>query len=155
MPLTKIAESDSVVLLWQIDLPRIRVWRCLTQPDLIRQWLGHVVNGQVHDGSDFAIDHGDGYICRSTVTSWTEPSKLDITWHFPDEPASTVSLDLHESHGSTEVRLTHRDLGNLTTSYRDGWCVHLSYLEAAAHGTPLPPSMFWRLHSTMAYLRSR
>lgn len=57
MPLTKIAESDSVVLLWQIDRPRIRVWRCLTQPDLIRQWLGHLVSGQVRDRSDFAIDH--------------------------------------------------------------------------------------------------
>jgi hypothetical protein len=46
-------------------------------------------------------------------------------------------------------------LADLTPSYRDGWCAHLSYLEAAALGTPLPASMFWQLHGTIAQLNLR
>lgn len=84
-----------------------------------------------------------------------EPSSLGFTWHFPDEPESTVSLELDESDDSTDLRLSHSALGDLAGSYRDGWCVHLSYLEAAALGTPLPPSMFWRLHGTIAHLNMR
>ena len=57
-----------------------------------------------------------------------------------------------ESGGITDLRLSHSGLGDLAGSYRYGWCVHLSYLEAAALGTPLPSSMFWRLHGTMAQL---
>jgi hypothetical protein len=109
----------------------------------------------VRAGADFAVDHGDGYACRSTVVAWDEPSTLDFTWHFPDEPASKVSVELEESSGLTDLRLSHSDLAGLTESYRDGWCVHLSYLEAAALGTPLPPSMFWRLHGTVTQLNLR
>ena len=64
-------------------------------------------------------------------------------------------MGLEESEGVTELRLDHRGLGELADSYRDGWCVHLTYLEAAALGTPLPSSMFWRLHATMAQLSAR
>jgi uncharacterized protein YndB with AHSA1/START domain len=127
----------------------------VTDADLLSQWLGKLVGGAIRADSDFEVDHGDYYCCRSTVTTWAGPSRLAITWQFPDEPASTVALELDESDAITELRLSHRALGDLTASYRDGWCVHLSYLEAAALGTPLPPSMFWRLHGTMAQLNLR
>jgi uncharacterized protein YndB with AHSA1/START domain len=155
VPLIKTDETDSVSLTWRIEVPRIRVWQCLTDRGLIRQWLGGVISGEVRAGSDYAVDHGGGYVCRSTVVAWAEPSRLAFTWHFPDEPASKVELELAESGGFTDLRLTHSDLGDLTESYRNGWCVHLSYLEAAAHDTPLPPSMFWRLHGTVAQLSLR
>lgn len=155
MPLIQIDETDDVSLTWRIEVPRVRVWQCLTDIDLIRQWLGEVVSGEVEAGADFAVDHGDGYVCRSTVLAWAEPSRLDFTWHFPEEPASNVRLELEGSGGLTDFRLSHSDLADLTESYRDGWCVHLSYLEAAALGTPLPLSMFWRLHRTVAKLNMR
>jgi uncharacterized protein YndB with AHSA1/START domain len=155
VPLIQIDETDAVSVTWRIEVPRARVWQCLTDIDLIRQWLGEVISGEVGAGSDFAVDHGDGYVCQSTVLAWAEPSRLDFAWHFPDEPASTVRLELEESGGLTDLRLSHSDLGDLTESYRDGWCVHLSYLEAAALGTPLPLSMFWRLHGTVAQLNMR
>jgi uncharacterized protein YndB with AHSA1/START domain len=155
VPLLQIDDTDDVRLTWRIEVPRARVWQCLTDTDLIHQWLGEIVSGDVEDGSEFAVDHGGGYVCRSTVVGWTEESRLDFTWHFPDEPASRVRLELEESDGLTDVRLRHSDLGDLTGAYRDGWCVHLTYLEAAALGTPLPPSMFWRLHGTVARLSLR
>jgi uncharacterized protein YndB with AHSA1/START domain len=155
VPLIHIDESVDVSLMWRIEVPRARVWQCLTDADLLSQWLGELVSGAVGAGSDFEVDHGDGYCCRSTVVACAEPNRLDFTWHFPDEPASKVAIELDESGGTTGLRLTHSALGDLAESYRDGWCVHLSYLEAAGLGTPLPPSMFWRLHGTMAQLNRR
>jgi len=155
VPLIHIDESVDVSLMWRIEVPRARVWQCLTDADLLSQWLGELVSGAVRAGSDFEVDHGDGYCCRSTVLACAEPNRLDFTWHFPDEPASKVAIELDESGGTTGLRLTHSALGDLAESYRYGWCVHLSYLEAAGLGTPLPPSMFWRLHGTMAQLNRR
>lgn len=85
VPLIQIEETDDVSLTWRIEAPRARVWQCLRDTDIIRQWLGEVISGEVGAGSDFAVDHGDGYVCRSTVVAWAEPSRLDFTWHFPDE----------------------------------------------------------------------
>jgi uncharacterized protein YndB with AHSA1/START domain len=152
VPLIHIDESVDVSLTWCIEVPRARVWQYLTDADLLSQWLGELVSGSVEAGSDFEVDHGDAYCCRSTVLACAEPSRLGFTWHFPDEPASQVAVELDESSGITDLRLTHSALGDLAKSYRDGWCVHLSYLEAACLGTPLPRSMFWRLHGTMAQL---
>jgi uncharacterized protein YndB with AHSA1/START domain len=155
VPLIHIDESVDISLIWRIEVPRTRVWQCLTDADLLSQWLGELVSGAVRGGSDFEVDHGDGHSCRSTVVACAEPTRLDFTWHFPDEPASKVAIELDESGGTTGLRLTHSALGDLAESYRDGWCVHLSYLEAAGLGTPLPLSMFWRLHGTMAQLNRR
>ena len=155
MPLNQVCESADLTLTWRIDVPRARVWQCLTDAVLLGQWLGELVSGAVEAGSDFVVDHGDGYCCRSTVVTCAEPSRLELTWHFPDEPASQVDVELEEADGTTDLRLVHRGLDDLAESYRDGWCVHLSYLEAASLGTPLPRSMFWRLHGTVARINAR
>lgn len=155
VPLLQVDATTDVGLTWRIEVPRPRVWQCMTNADLLSQWLGELVSGVVGPESTFVVDHGDDYCCRSTVMTCVEPSRLDFTWHFPDEPESEVALVLDESDGITDLRLSHGALGDLAESYRDGWCVHLSYLEAAALGTPLPPSMFWRLHGTIAHLNMR
>jgi uncharacterized protein YndB with AHSA1/START domain len=155
MPLVQIHETLDVELEWRIEAPRERVWACVTNADLLTQWLGELVSGSIEAGSTFVINHGDDYSCRSVVVSCAEPSRLDFTWRFPDEPPSSVTLELAEMDHTTVVRLRHSSLGHLAGSYVDGWCVHLSYLEAAALGTPLPASMFWRLHGTMATLNRR
>ena len=155
MPLLRRDCSRDLTLAWRIDAPRARVWQCITDTELISQWLGRVTDGAVDAGSGFVVDHGDGYLCRSIVRARIEARRLAFTWAFPDEPESEVVLELDESADGTELRLTHSELGDLTTSYRDGWCVHLTYLEAAALATPMPASMFWQLHGTIAALNAR
>lgn len=155
MPLLQVDTSTDLNLTWRVEASRARVWECITNADSLSLWLGEVVDSAVGTGSDFVVDHGDDYCCRSTVVTYAEPSRLDFTWHFPEEPKSQVTLRLNESANATELRPTHSALGDLTPSYRDGWCVHLSFLEAAALGTPLPPSMFWQLQGTIAQLNMR
>lgn len=47
VPLLDIDEATDVSLTWRIDVPRTRVWRCLTRADLLSQWLGELVSGAV------------------------------------------------------------------------------------------------------------
>lgn len=152
MPLTHIDEAVDVTLTWHMQASTARLWQCLTDAHLLNQWLGRLVGGAVRTGSDLVVDHGDGYLCSSRVIEYVEGKRLDFTWQFPDEPPSRVALELDESDGMSVLRLRHSELGDLADSYRVGWCVHLAYLEAASLGTPLPPSMFWPIHGTMAQL---
>jgi uncharacterized protein YndB with AHSA1/START domain len=154
MPLLQIDASTDVTLAWRIDASRARVWECLTEAGLVGQWLGEVVEGAIRDGADFVVDQGDNSCCQSTVTRYEERYRLDFTWDFPEEPESTVAFQLGGSGSVTELRLRHTSLADLAASYRDGWCVHLSYLEGAAIGAPLPRAMFWPLHGTIARLNA-
>lgn len=152
MPLHHIDTASDVSITWTIAAPPTRVWQCLTDPALLREWLGTLAEGAVAPDSGFVVDHGDGYLCRSTVRSCAAPRELAFTWHFPDEPPSRVSIRLEETPDCSVLRLAHEDLVDLATSYRIGWCTHLTYLEAAALGTPLPWETFWSLHGTLAAL---
>ena len=154
MPLLQLSPPDQVDLTWRIDAPVDRVWACLTRSDLLPQWLGRLTDGRVAAGAQFVIDHGEGHLCRSTTTGYVEAKSIAFTWAFPREPQSAVSIALEAGSAGTELRLMHDALGPLTSSYRDGWCVHLSYLEAAALGTPLPPTLFWSLHGTIERLNA-
>lgn len=155
MPLLELHASDGVEVAWALAVPRDRAWRCLTDPELIGQWLGRLVDGTVQAGAEFTVDHGDGYCCGSTVATWTAPRELAFTWEFPDEPVSQVAVELEDTSDGCILRLAHAGLGDLVQSYADGWCTHLSYFEGAALGTPLPPAMFWPLHATFAAFISR
>ncbi len=156
MPLTQLGDGSDAILTWHIQTTRDQVWDCLTNAEALGQWLGELVEGAVRLGQDFVVDHGDGYLCSSSVVACIEGEQLGYTWQFPDEPPSRVTFVLEEEpDGSTVVRLSHSGLGDLTESYRLGWCVHFTYLEAASRGAPLPLSLFWPLHATMEKLRSR
>ena len=129
VPLIQVdADSVNVCLTWRIEVPRARVWQCITDADLLSQGWASWVSGVVGADSEFVVDHGDDYCCRSTVLACSGPSRLDFTWHFPDEPASKVGMELKESGGITALQLTHSGLGDLAESYRDGWCVRSGYL---------------------------
>jgi uncharacterized protein YndB with AHSA1/START domain len=140
---------------WTINAPTARVWESLTTPSHLAQWLGKLVSGEISSESSFAVDHGDGYQCDSTVVECEPFRALSYSWKFPDEPHTELSWNLLSSDNRTTLTLTHSGLSELLTSYRDGWPVHLTFLEASTLGTPLPWTMFWHFHSTIAYLNAR
>lgn len=152
MPLTQMDGAVDVALTWRVPVARRQVWACLTDSRLLGQWLGAVVEGRIAPGSSVLVAHGEGYLCSSRVVEHVEAERLAMTWDFADEPVSMVTVDLHEDKDGTVLRLHHGALGPLADSYRLGWCTHLTYLEGAALGTPLPRSMFWSLHGTISRL---
>lgn len=155
MPLVSTETDESKLHVdWVIDAPVIRAWETLTAPSHIREWLGMVVSGSISSGSSFAIDHGDGYLCESTVVKCDVLSSLTYSWKFPDEPRTDVAWSMTPHVDGTRLTLTHSGLTDLVSSYRDGWLAHLTFLEGSALGTPLPWSMFWPIHATIVRLDS-
>lgn len=93
-------------------------------------------------------------MCQSVLDRVEPGSTLAMSWRFPDERETQVAIEVEDSPsgGGCLVRLRHTGLGELAPSYRIGWLVHLTYFEAAVHGTPLPHDQFWNLHATLAAL---
>ena len=136
---------------------RTTVWAGLTDPEAMTAWLGTPIVAEIRPGGSLAIDHGDGYVCQSIVHVVDGDSRLEMSWHFPDEHETNVSFDLADTElekpvCSCRLTLRHSNLAALTDSYRIGWLIHLTYLEAQVLGDPIPSSQFWNLEATMRVL---
>ena len=154
MSLSALALNDGAVTVsWSFQAPIAAVWRGLTDPALLPQWLGTVVEIDIRTGGRLVIDHGQGQLSRSEVTEAEAPHRLTMTWEFPDEPRSRVAVELRESDEGAAAKLTHTG-PDLAASYGPGWTTHLTYLEAAVQGETIPPSQFWKLYATFAALRN-
>lgn len=153
MPLTSLDSLDPTVRIrWRVATTPQRLWAGLTEPRMLGLWLGTLTSGSIAPDASFVVDHGDGYACRSTVRSMRTPFSLGYSWRFPDEQDTDVTWGLEEDGDGTVLTMSHAGLGGLSHSYRDGWLTHLTFLEAAVIGHPLPRDMFWPLHGTFAAL---
>lgn len=146
-------DPKSMSITWKLapDVPT--VWDHLTTADRLPEWLGHPRSGRFCSGDTLVVDHGDGYLCTSVVEA-VHDNRLSMTWEFPDEPPSHLSVVLEpvtdEEDGGEHclLHLRHSGLGDLAGTYLPGWITHLTYFEASLETTPLPPQAFWRLYET-------
>lgn len=153
MPLTTISTDDrALVITWSLSVPAQAVWAGFSDPTLLSQWLGRSTECDVRSGGRLVVNHGDGYLSRSAVIEAEEPNRLAMTWEFPDEPESQITINLRPFDEGTVVELSHRGLGDRIGSYGPGWITHLTFLEAALAGVPIPTSNFWKLNATFASL---
>lgn len=106
-----VEDVQSVI---EIATPRERVWRALTEPQLVAQWMGclrfrpeagHIFYLQP-DRERRAADDVEGAIaCR--IESVDAPRRLSFSWGFPDAPDTFVDIRLRNIAGGTHVRLVH------------------------------------------------
>lgn len=100
-----------------INAERRQVWKYLTEPEYVAQWLGcmryektigHVFYMQ-QDAEKRASDNIEGAThCR--ILALDEPDRFSFSWYLPNTPATEVSILLEPRDDATEVRLVH-----------DGW----------------------------------
>ncbi|WP_162237709.1 SRPBCC domain-containing protein [Agreia sp. Leaf244] len=153
MPLSSTSCSGGVVsLAWAIAAPPETVWSAWFDPTVLPQWLGSPVECDVRAGGRLVVDHGDGTLSRSEILDAAAPHRLVMTWEFPDEAPSKVSVAIVSEGEGTLLTLAHEQLGDLASSYESGWMTHLTFLEAAVEGDPLPTSQFWKLHESFRRL---
>lgn len=151
MPLADLSATPSDLrITWTVDADPRRVWAGLTDPDRLPEWLGRPTACELVPDGSVVVDHGDGYLCTSTVLEVEVGSRLALTWQFPDEPESALDVRLEATADGTQLLLEHTGLGELTTSYAPGWVTHLTFLEASLAGQPLPGGQFWNLYATLA-----
>jgi uncharacterized protein YndB with AHSA1/START domain len=102
---------EDVTSIIEIAAPRERVWRALTEPALVTQWMGclrfaplagHVFYLQPDRARRMAGDVTDAIACRIEILD--EPRRLSFSWGLPD---TFVDIRLRNIPGGTYVRLVH------------------------------------------------
>ncbi len=114
------------------------VWRMLTEPQALAQWLApgtieQRIGGVVH------IDFQDsGITIHSTVLEWDPPRRLQYSWSGGDEPARPLHWELIPAGNSTQLILTIEiPLKEDVAKACAGFHAHLEMLAAALEGVPI------------------
>lgn len=102
----------------------------------------------VRDGV-VTIEHAEDYFCTSRILECEPEQLLDMTWEFPDEPHSHVRIELTPIGGTTQLVLTHDELGDEAANYLPGWHTHLLYLEGLLVGQPRSMEGFWSTYEAL------
>ena len=135
----KSADTVTVTMTRHLDHSAATLWRFLTEPSLLAQWLapGEI---ELRPGGRARLDFVDsGTVIDSAVTAFDPGTLLEYSWSGPGEPLRPVrwSLDIE---GPQACRLTL----TLTTPAGDdagrgaaGWEAHLDMLAAALEGVPI------------------
>ena len=140
-----------VVVKRVIKAPRERVFEAWTTPELMNQWYvggegiartavdlrvgGKYINEMLihgeatctitnpsHAGSQSYLHHGE-------YVEITRPSRLVFTWNSPSVQNTTVTIDLKEVAGGTEVTISHQlhDVASCE-GHQEGWTFALGKL---------------------------
>ena len=95
----------------EVAAPREQVWRALTEPALVVQWMGalrfqpeagHIFYLQPDRARRLAGDVTDAIACR--IESLDAPRRFAFSWGLPD---THVDIRLRNIPGGTHVRLVH------------------------------------------------
>ncbi|MDQ6727731.1 MAG: SRPBCC domain-containing protein [Actinomycetota bacterium] len=92
----------------ELDASAADVWRALTEPALLGEWLDSAVELDVRPGGDGVLVEADGAVRRAHVVEVEPDRRLALRW-WPEDgsgPASTVELDLEATPDGTRVVVT-------------------------------------------------
>jgi len=114
------------------------VWRMLTEPQALAQWLAP---GTIEPraGGVIHIDFEDsGITIHSTVLEWDPPRRLRYSWSSGDEPVRPLHWELAAAEGGTRLILTIGiPLDEDAAKACAGFDAHLEMLAAALEGVPI------------------
>ena len=155
MSLTSVSHDSDLAIVWSFNLPAHAVWVGISDQEMLSQWLGRALEFDLRAGGAVVVDHGGGTLSRSVVTELVQQHRLVMTWAFPAEPESRLSLRLYPTESGSTLELVHSGLRRLAEGYGPGWITHLTYLEAAVSGAPLSWSQFWPMYASFEVLYTR
>jgi uncharacterized protein YndB with AHSA1/START domain len=84
------------------------VWRAVTEPELLGDWLGSVVELDIRPGGEGVIVESDGEVRRARIEEVEPARRLALRW-WPEDgsgPESTVELELEETVEGTRLVVT-------------------------------------------------
>jgi uncharacterized protein YndB with AHSA1/START domain len=146
MASTKTKEQPSLSIVRKLDAAPAKVWRAITEPEMLKQWMApsdafkipvaetdarvggryhiimHAPDGEVHDVSG---------VYREIVPN----KKLVYTWAWKSTPErqSVVTIELRAAGKGTELTLRHEQFADEATRdhHNQGWMGCLARLEKA------------------------
>ena len=121
-----------------IEHPPAELWRALTDPGFLPQWLapGRI---DLEIGGAARLDFADsGTVIDSRVSDFADGRVLEYSWSAPGEPTRPVRWEIAPEGQGTRLTLTLRvpvaeDAGRACA----GWEAHLEMLAAALEGVPI------------------
>ena len=128
----------------RIDAEPGDVFPYLTDPDLLRRWMGEWADLEPRPGGRFEA-HITGVPVRGEYLVVEPPHRIVFTWGTPGSdvvPAgsSTVEVTLRSDGGGTLLELEHRDLPpDELPRHGTGWDHYLPRLALAAGGADPGP----------------
>lgn len=135
-----------------LEHDRNAIWRMLTEPQALMQWLapGSI---ELRTGGVVHIDFVDsGTTIESTVLQLHPPQLLAYSWSSGNEPERPLRWELNAVEGGTQLILTIRlpTTENVAKACA-GFDAHLEMLAAALEGIPIRFPVDYYLQRRRAY----
>jgi uncharacterized protein YndB with AHSA1/START domain len=143
---TKTKERPSLALVRKLDAAPAKVWRALTEPEMLKRWMAPddafkvpVAETQVRVGGRYHIvmispdgeEHDVSGVYREIVPN----RKLVYTWAWKTTPEreSIVTIELRSAGSGTELTLRHEQFADeeARNRHEHGWKGCLARLERA------------------------
>ena len=136
--LSRDGEFVTARLVRTIEHPPQVVWRALTEPAMLAQWLAPGVI-ELRQGGAARLDFADsGTVIDSLVSAFEAGRMLEYSWSGPGEPLRPVRWELAADGGGTALTLTQKTpAGEDPGRACAGWEAHLEMLQAALEGVPI------------------
>ncbi|GAA3987473.1 hypothetical protein GCM10022279_08090 [Comamonas faecalis] len=136
--LKRTTDGFEGVLTRQFDHDGAAVWRMLTDPPSMAQWLasGSI---ELREGGAVRIDFADsGILIDSRVTAFEDQRVLAYSWSSGSEPERPLRFELVPQDGGTQLTLTVRVPASEDAAKAcAGFEGHLDMLAAALEGVPI------------------
>jgi uncharacterized protein YndB with AHSA1/START domain len=143
---TKTQERPSLALVRKFDAAPGKVWRALTEPEMLKQWMKpddatkvSTAEIDLRVGGRYRIvmrpADGEEHDVRGTYREIVPNRKLVYTWAWKSTPEreSVVTIELRATGGGTELTLRHEQFTDeqARDRHQHGWTGCLSSLEKA------------------------
>ena len=141
---TKTQERPSLALVRKLDAPPAKVWRALTEPEMLKRWMAPdpsfktpLAEIDLRVGGRYRIvmvsPDGEEHDVRGVYREIVPNKKLVHTWSWKSTPEreSVVTMELRAAGGGTELKLTHEQFADeqARDKHQHGWTGCLAGLE--------------------------
>ncbi len=130
--------------------PPEKVWRALTDPERLADWMG-ASRVEPYVGGKFETMLDGLRPMKGRVLVWDPPKALELQWSNGHAPDSTVRYELAPEGDGTRVILTHRHMPYATSALMlPGWHAYFDRLAQVLAGEA-PPDLDtrWRQMQTV------
>lgn len=103
------------------------VWSAVTERDRLARWMARYEGALRLGGRWDALEDDGSVFCSGTITECDPPRRYVTTWEYDGEPASTVTVEVHEHPEGAELVLRHD--GVAVVGYGAGWQTYLEQLD--------------------------
>jgi len=141
---TKTKERPSLALVRKLDAAPAKVWRALTEPEMLKRWMAPdaafkipVAEIELRVGGRYRIvmvsPDGEEHDVRGVYREIVPNRKLVHTWAWKSTPEreSVVTMELRAAGSGTELTLTHEQFADeqARDKHQHGWTGCLAGLE--------------------------